>query len=1420
MPSIYEKIKSKSIYDEPEELSMFAPDYTDHVSAISHELATEGKLGPKIAPTRSRWDEFVDAVARGTARVGSAGMQLMASMGRGPLPTAPGMPVPKPLPLQHKAKEELVAKGFEDKAKFLWEVSKNPGLAARNKDLASKALNLIGETIPYITATTAAYTAGGTMGGFMAGSLVEGNISYRNTIDHFIKQNKGKPLTPEQLKQAETIGVGVGLVAGAVEAFGGKGAEKLLLKATSKLKSKLAKAGAVFTVGTVVEALEEGAQEVAQITGEETYRDVDWNERVNRTLGSMAGGAFLGGAMRGGSMAAKGQLFGHLQEDLISPAEQAVMNKWNGRIEERKQRGGTTAKQDVEAMTAQANMALDQARESAREPVTIKKIQKDLEEVTTKFVEQEQHAEMWQEPDQPFEVLKERIGEKKPPLTTRPKVPISALPKEKPEKPPSRPVQPPKAKIAPAVEGGVVSTHPLGKGLTHQQMADMDTKEYADEIHNPADDRIGEINARMDKLRERGGDYAQTKEWKNLKEEKGQLIRITGNKGLPQAGQYVHEEIAAKQAQPAAEREVKEDWKSELLKLEERRLDRTKPFGPRLEKRLNELRKKAKDIESANLKSAREKAYKESLAEISKGRTRERDNVVAFGKALGYSARKISEDLSKAGLSVDDIEGALKPVFAKQAQPPAAPKMKKIGRPGFIDLTPIAEAGEQIRTKAQAAGKGLTRFTGVEKKVQKVLIEYEEQMRELPKVAARENIKKFGKLTEGQEIVLENYRELGKKYPEKYKLPPELKGDYDTLVKTLDEYNKRREALGYPGDWPETKIKGLEKKLEKLRKREESEPDAEGMLEDAIEGLRDLRYLHHQYKPAPMAKRARQWFRRKISKKPRGVLGRKIPTYEIAEKLGLERAPLAVSMAHYQHEIERAEAADALIKAINNNPNLSQWAEDAPEGWVTLSPDIFPDSVQRMMWAEEGKVGQKFRRRKYPVPIADALEELTYARDSHAMARWYDKTNFALKIVGFYNPLVMTKNDLVQMWRGTGVKGFVKLPKAIEIFARKGEEYETLRKAGLFNNVVNYTPAVKELTQQMLDKIRLSKGERAAKIAGEWLNPKNFLQDIRKFNEATTWNLDEIIRISAYEAFKDSRAAKGLTEFEKIEYVNDALVNYAKLPKGTKTWLSRFFFVPTYRVGNFRYFWGQVAKHPWRYKGPLLRTVGYKMFVQWGLPALIAGALAWKLKDKKEVWTEKGYRVAIHNPKTGRDTVYALSDPLLEGAKVTQRTLRHTFNVNLAALPHLAGRILRGPRYKNRDPYGEFLKIGTPFYRDVVNWTDPDKTTHQKILTQLAVAYVYSRKHKPKDDETALSAYAKALSIWTNWKEQKQDVEKMLGSPFYSLMSDKEIREEISNNTYKKPYRRDGRLYRRGEAHKGQEEHVRKLREVLKRRAK
>jgi len=240
--------------------------------------------------SQGRVQEFKDATARGLANVGSGMSQGAAGFLNLPTPGNPYAPAMK------KSNQQAIEKANSDAA-LLWNISKDPEIASKNKDLASKALNLIGETIPYITGTTAAFIAAGPAGAFAVGSLVEGNSAYRTALDDDVDPEKAKK-----------IGIGVGIVSGAIESFGGKGTEMLLNKATAKLKGKIARGVAVFGTGTIVEALEEAGQEVAAITGEETYRDVDWSERVNRTLSAAAGGAFLGGTMKGASMAGRGMM--------------------------------------------------------------------------------------------------------------------------------------------------------------------------------------------------------------------------------------------------------------------------------------------------------------------------------------------------------------------------------------------------------------------------------------------------------------------------------------------------------------------------------------------------------------------------------------------------------------------------------------------------------------------------------------------------------------------------------------------------------------------------------------------------------------------------------------------------------------------------------------------------------------------------------------------------------------------------------------------------------------------------------------------------------------------------------------------------------------------------------------------------------
>jgi len=480
------------------------------------------------------------------------------------------------------------------------------------------------------------------------------------------------------------------------------------------------------------------------------------------------------------------------------------------------------------------------------------------------------------------------------------------------------------------------------------------------------------------------------------------------------------------------------------------------------------------------------------------------------------------------------------------------------------------------------------------------------------------------------------------------------------------------------------------------------------------------------------------------------LLGRKFPTIEEAEKAGYKVADLAISHADLLEKTWRAKEMNRLINAINENPELSLSTKQAPEEWVELEHRAFPSG----------------KNRRYTPTIASAIEDLTWASSPHALVKAYDNFNHAMKLIGFYNPFVMTKNDMFQGWRASGTKFFINIPKGVRIWRQKGAKYNELRKYGLFNNIINYTPAVEELTQRMLDQIEKSKGRRVAAAIGRVLNPKNIITNIEKFNETFTWNIDEMLRIATFESLKDGRLAEhfGKDAFQLAELSNDFLANYGKVPRRTRQIFNRAFFTPTYRISMARIFtkmWSQPAV----FWPQLARHYAYKLFVWYILPGL---AGLWIAGRWSKGHIEKGYRVVVKG-KSGKEYVFSLSDPLLEEAKLTQRPLLWSLELNLSASLHFLVNALRGPKFKNpRDKFGHLFKLGTPFWRDIERMADEDRTTLQKILNQMAIAFAYTRKERKvtdKDRDTAVEALAKAVSIWTDWKEQKEDIKRRLGLP-------------------------------------------------------
>lgn len=671
----------------------------------------------------------------------------------------------------------------------------------------------------------------------------------------------------------------------------------------------------------------------------------------------------------------------------------------------------------------------------------------------------------------------------------------------------------------------------------------------------------------------------------------------------------------------------------------------------------------------------------------------------------------------------------------------------------------IRSASAQARGFAGSVGKVFTRFTGLEKEVQRDLVAFEEERVAMPQRAAERTFKVVGKLNDLDRRTIQQHMDN----PGKYALPEHLESVVKELKKDIADTSDILEAMGYAADWPNSRIAFLERRIAELEERKpvtekgrQSVQDEISRYQAQIEDAEGLGYVHRVTKRPDITKRVWNWMLRRpgrrISAKPTGLIGRVFATIDEAEAAGYDVATLEVAHADMLYKAGIAASAFDLIDAIDSNPDLSLPADDAPNEWVKISGRAL----------QKGKMQARLSARRYSPLIAEAVEELVYSHTSHALVRGYDALNAAMKMVGFYNPFIMSKNDLYQGWRLSGWRFFANIPRAVKIWKTKGPKYQAMKKAGLFHGVMNYRPAVDALIENMMDEVRLTQGKRVAKWLKSVLKPQDFVKTIQRFNQMTTWNMDEVLRIAARTSLEDGRFQKdfGMSEFELTELANDFMANYGKVPQQTRRVLNRGVFTPTYRISMARVL-AKMWTAPRRFWPQLLRHYGYKLFVSYVLPGLVAMIMGKKWADGK---SEKGYKIIIKGA-SGQEHVFSLSDPLLEEAKLTQRPIFQTVEFNLAAVPNMAIGLLRGPKYRAKvdTPFNHLFKLGTPFYREIRIMADEDKAAVEKIVNLFALAYSYRRRAQKGDDDNAAESLAKALSIWTDWREQYEDVLPRIG---------------------------------------------------------
>lgn len=713
---------------------------------------------------------------------------------------------------------------------------------------------------------------------------------------------------------------------------------------------------------------------------------------------------------------------------------------------------------------------------------------------------------------------------------------------------------------------------------------------------------------------------------------------------------------------------------------------------------------------------------------------------------------------------------------------PTVPPGTLVGKAGRIALEPIAQGLETLETakllaksNVAAAKKLFTRFDQLEPETRQKFINISEGDTELKEKAAQSAVELTQQFDDATlESVYQNLQE-----PVRVALPPGTEQLKDTLIDlkkwSFKELNKPflttqkdiqtlervvdndlpipsalQAKLKVP-KWPDNEINRLNLLAEELQVKlgHTEAPEAQAQLQEQlgevqgrIERLSNVEYFHQiTSKPEGIRPRiAGRRFAKTISRKPHAFLGRKFATREDAKAAGRTVGSLPAAVADVIYETNRVRHMDEFIKSINRNPEFSKRADLAPTDWVTVDERIFPSG--------------KFR--KFHPAIADALKEITYVSNKGTLTRAYDKVNTIGKIIGFYNPIFMTRYNVSQGIRAAGFTWPRALPKAIKIWSEKGDTYNYLRRNGLFNNVFDLKPAMTDITDQLRASIEKAPvSEKFKAIARENLNPVKLAHNTWKFLNEGTWKIDEMQRIATWLLLKDNpRLARHYSDFEIIELANDFHANYGKVPKATREQLNRAIFTPTYRVSMARIV-GRMHSEPKALWPSLLRHYGMKILFNKYLPMALSAYFAYKKLGKRA--RVEGYRVIISEPGAKKETVYSISDPLLEATKILNRPYNRTIEYNLAVIPAAMVRLLRGPLWKSKDPdwketVNSFFKIGIPGLRELKDWEREDVEGWQKFVQSLGFAFIYQRNRQPELQRPAMESLMRAMDLWIDWK--------------------------------------------------------------------
>lgn len=535
-------------------------------------------------------------------------------------------------------------------------------------------------------------------------------------------------------------------------------------------------------------------------------------------------------------------------------------------------------------------------------------------------------------------------------------------------------------------------------------------------------------------------------------------------------------------------------------------------------------------------------------------------------------------------------------------------------------------------------------------------------------------LKKNVRLNDKDAKYLTYHIENPNKYPVADNLKPQteaIQSIYETIYQELDKRKLLSER--FPQTFIDKANDDIKREYEIIS--ELIDPKAIGNhknniveLKKKIEVLEQLRYVPHRYKPF-MESQVVNLFKEgrvsdKIISKVKKLLGRKIATLDDAKELGLmPEEDIRVLTGSYMNYSLKKIAIYDFVESLKNNPEIVMKESKAPTDWKKIP------------------ISQLDGYRVHPY-LASALRSyaINPGGSNSLLMKAYDSINRLGKTIVFYNPFVMTLNNLGQNYLAGSLANYNVFKytwDAIKDFTHRSDFYKDCIKGGLFSAPYNTRPAIE-------DQIRLAIQEQGKidpkiKTLLRIVNPATFYNEIQKI----TWNLDRISRLSTAHYF----VKKGLSLRDAIERTNLFMVDYSFIPDQLRVGLNRVFLTPTYRTQMARMYYNFI-KHPIKNRDAIGRLVGFHIAV-----ALAAAWAGYKVENHYRYVKKLKKPITTKDDKELSEQVVVGPGPLWEFQKYFGRAAAANLNLNLARVPFIVSSIAKNKDWKGDPIYDNALPL-------------------------------------------------------------------------------------------------------------------------------